>query len=642
MKKTLLSSLAVLAAATAFAGTGTQADPYTVDEVIAMGPDASVTGVYVKGYIVGTIPEGAASTVMQYATFTAANASNTNMVMAGTSGEDDYNYCIPVQLTTSVRDALSVQKNPNNIGHELIIGGDIIKYCGAIGVKNTNFYEWIGEAPTPGGGSTGGGTTTPSGNGYLTSNYDGWEILDVVIPSEAEYIWSGKEYNGNWYMNASAFIANVAYAAESYLISPVITLKADEKSMSFDHAAKFQTTLRELCGICIREEGATEWTSLTIPTWPAAGSWTFVNSGSIDISAYSGKKVQVAFKYGSSAQGADTWEVQNLVISTTAGGGTPSTPPTTSEVWSVSKALTEIAGGYASTAQVKGYITSIEEVSTQFGNATYNIADNAGDTNQANNLKVYRGYYLDGAKFTSADQIKVGDLVVVEGTLKMFYETPEVDTGSKIISLNGSEIPSNPGGGNDTPGELRGESVTYDFTVPSSLGNGYSDAGVSEQEEILTGVTLENGVTNLSFANNGGNNPPRLYYGSGNSAGWTMRFYKDNDMVVSVDEGYYLTGVEFNGTNIGVSWTWSNGNLASSVWTPTEDVTSVKFTKTATGSNPAIKSMKVYYSKESGVDGIEADDVAPVYYNLQGQRVLNPERGIFIMVRGNKATKVVK
>ena len=40
------------------------------------------------------------------------------------------------------------------------------------------------------------------------------------------------------------------------------------------------------------------------------------------------------------------------------------------------------------------------------------------------------------------------------------------------------------------------------------------------------------------------------------------------------------------------------------------------------------------------VDGIEADDnVAPVYYNLQGIRVDNPASGLYIVVRGNKTTK---
>ncbi len=56
-----------------------------------------------------------------------------------------------------------------------------------------------------------------------------------------------------------------------------------------------------------------------------------------------------------------------------------------------------------------------------------------------------------------------------------------------------------------------------------------------------------------------------------------------------------------------------------------------------------LTTMKISLAKAaSGIQSVEADAVAPVYYNLQGVRVLNPENGMFIEVRGNKAVKVVK
>ena len=44
----------------------------------------------------------------------------------------------------------------------------------------------------------------------------------------------------------------------------------------------------------------------------------------------------------------------------------------------------------------------------------------------------------------------------------------------------------------------------------------------------------------------------------------------------------------------------------------------------------------------AGVEGIEADTAngEAVYYNLQGQRVANPENGLYIRLQGGKATKV--
>lgn len=44
---------------------------------------------------------------------------------------------------------------------------------------------------------------------------------------------------------------------------------------------------------------------------------------------------------------------------------------------------------------------------------------------------------------------------------------------------------------------------------------------------------------------------------------------------------------------------------------------------------------------DSAVEGIEAADVAPVYYNLQGVRVENPAAGLYIVKRGNKVSKVI-
>ncbi|MDE6008602.1 MAG: hypothetical protein K2G90_05275 [Muribaculaceae bacterium] len=45
----------------------------------------------------------------------------------------------------------------------------------------------------------------------------------------------------------------------------------------------------------------------------------------------------------------------------------------------------------------------------------------------------------------------------------------------------------------------------------------------------------------------------------------------------------------------------------------------------------------------TGVKGVEVEEnAAPVYYNLQGIRVANPENGVFIVVKGNKVSKVVR
>lgn len=57
--------------------------------------------------------------------------------------------------------------------------------------------------------------------------------------------------------------------------------------------------------------------------------------------------------------------------------------------------------------------------------------------------------------------------------------------------------------------------------------------------------------------------------------------------------------------------------------------------------DPFTFTVNMLYDPESGVDGITADDAAPVYYDLNGRQVLNPEKGIYIKKQGNNVTKVI-
>lgn len=154
------------------------------------------------------------------------------------------------------------------------------------------------------------------------------------------------------------------------------------------------------------------------------GEITLVMAGKANITAeFEGNDEYEAAKvsYELTVKAASTVDLKN-------------TPET---AYTVAKALELIAAGEGLDAKVyvKGQITSIKEVNTeQFGNATYDISD---DATAANKLTVYRGYFYDNKHFTSNDQIKVGDVVVVYGKLVNYKNnTPQV-TNSSIYSLNG-------------------------------------------------------------------------------------------------------------------------------------------------------------------------------------------------------------
>lgn len=85
---------------------------------------------------------------------------------------------------------------------------------------------------------------------------------------------------------------------------------------------------------------------------------------------------------------------------------------------------------------VTGKVSRISEISTSYGNATYYISE---DGSTSNEFEIYRGYYLDGEKFTSEDQLEVGDSVVVMGDIVNYNgKYPKMTQGSQIVSINGS------------------------------------------------------------------------------------------------------------------------------------------------------------------------------------------------------------
>lgn len=277
-------------------GDGTAASPFNVAKVLQVGKEMLDKEVYVKGKI-ASITE--VSTSFGNATFTIADKEGDATFLAFRG------YWLGGARYTSA-DQIAV-------GADVVLRGSLTEYNGTLqlgqGYTMVSYNgQTSGENPP-----AQGGTLYSMLSESLSELPSDWTIENVALDG-VDYVWSWKTYNEKGYLNASAYVSS-AKAAEAYCISPVLDLTgATDCSFSFDHAAKFQTTLRTLCGVVAREEGATEWTALTLPGWPEAGSWTFSNSGDVSLKAFDGKKVQIAFRYKSSTEGADTWEIKNLVV----------------------------------------------------------------------------------------------------------------------------------------------------------------------------------------------------------------------------------------------------------------------------------------------------------------------------------------
>ncbi len=194
----------------------------------------------------------------------------------------------------------------------------------------------------------------------------------------------------------------------------------------------------------------------------------------------------------------------------------------------------------------------------------------------------------------------------------------------------------------------------YDPTVPVSSVEEFDfttfkdikvNPAVTMPETASTGVDLETDATlskgnvTITIDNGTANNKTRIWRTTGNA--YQLRPYNGSQLVFACPATYSISKIEYTiakGTIALASG--QTGSYTDKVWTAgASKISEVKFDCTA---NAQINGVTVTLEKSTGVEGVEVEEgAAPVYYNLQGVRVNNPERGIYIQVKGNKATKVV-
>lgn len=235
-------------------GTGAWDNPMTVYQVGLGSVNNAFESCWVKGYIVGYVNIDVANVLKdETAVFTTPATVKTNILLAATADEKDWTKCIPVQLPSGpVRNALNVADHADNMGKEVcILGSTGSKYCSAYGLRSASAYKWGDKGDesidnkkpeTP----VVTGQTIYSALDASDSSLDPeWTIENVSLATGLNYVWSWKDYNGQYYLNASAYAQNKANAALAYCYSPVISLDGfATAAFSFEHAQNFRPLSR--------------------------------------------------------------------------------------------------------------------------------------------------------------------------------------------------------------------------------------------------------------------------------------------------------------------------------------------------------------------------------------------------------------
>lgn len=295
-------------------GDGTYENPYTADDIIAMGIGTSDGNKYwVKDFVVGFVDS-------QYNyVFNNETDVKSNITIASDITTNTEETSVPIQLPFgAVREGLNLADHPENFQQEVLLYGTLENYFQKPGVKNVTYAEINGNSY---GTMPGGGFTTIFLEAPLTTQ-DSYNLFTAVSVT-GDQVWT---FNSSYGATMSGYANNTSYANEDWFISPAVDLSNSSNPMlTFEHARGPAGSIN----VGVNEGYYTIWVSNDYQggnpndaTWTeltgvvhGTSAWGYVNAGDLNIpAAYHTQNCRFAFKYLSIDGASATWEIKNVIL----------------------------------------------------------------------------------------------------------------------------------------------------------------------------------------------------------------------------------------------------------------------------------------------------------------------------------------
>lgn len=146
----------------------------------------------------------------------------------------------------------------------------------------------------------------------------------ITLWGEPTDVW----VNNSQYKCIVANAFNKGKVADAWAVSPTIDLTGKgSATLTFEHATGYNTTAsaKDLFTVCVSTDfdgvpGDATWQTLTpdFPDLPSKGFTSFVPSGELDLTAFAGQKITLAFRYQASEQRCYAWEIKDLKLTATS------------------------------------------------------------------------------------------------------------------------------------------------------------------------------------------------------------------------------------------------------------------------------------------------------------------------------------
>lgn len=150
---------------------------------------------------------------------------------------------------------------------------------------------------------------------FSVGNLDLWEN---IVNGNSETAWEYGSFGDAAYAKANCYQQPVD--CDTWLMRTVDLSRAVNPILTFASAQNYGNNPLDQISLKVSQDYAgnvdnATWVDLSDAVTWSSGNWEFVDSGDIDIRAYVGGNLTVAFHYFAPVDGAAAWEINNVVVS---------------------------------------------------------------------------------------------------------------------------------------------------------------------------------------------------------------------------------------------------------------------------------------------------------------------------------------
>lgn len=351
-------------------------------------------------------------------------------------------------------------------------------------------------------------TQVATGSGSITADFSGkgYKYFQITRGSNAAY-WTKIE---------------ITYSTSSSSLDPSdLTITNQSSALSFD---LYNNSTAQVINYTTSSTGA-----ITIEPASPTSYFSYVHDATNKTITVTPLEVTPSAQTVTISQAADDdYYAGTATFTVSIANSNPDVPGTENSPYTVAQARAAIDAGTGITdVYVTGIISQIDSYNSSYGSITYWISDDGTTTDQ---LEVYSGLGIDGATFSSKDDIVVGASVVVCGTLKKYNSTYEFNYNNYQTSYSAPAIPRITA--NNVTLEYDATSGEIAYTIDNPATGVNLTASLQQGIDWISNITVTSDKVTFTTTANEGNDD--------RSATITLSYTGATDKVITVTQKHYV------------------------------------------------------------------------------------------------------